>query len=82
MQILTTGLTSGTPVEELWQGLKKLKEMVGNPIGRPTVSTNLDPWELQKSESPTKEHTGAGPRSQTHVQQRAASSGLRERGCT
>ena len=31
----------------------------GNPIGRPTESTNLDPWELSESESPTKEHTWA-----------------------
>ena len=28
----------------------------GNPIGRPTVSTNLDPWELPETEPPTKEH--------------------------
>lgn len=34
----------------------------GNPIGRPTVSTNLDPWELPETEPPTKEHTWAGPR--------------------
>ena len=34
----------------------------GNPIGRPTVSTNLDPWELPETEPPTKEHTQAGLR--------------------
>jgi hypothetical protein len=28
----------------------------GNPIVRPTVSTNLDTWELQETEPPTKEH--------------------------
>ena len=28
----------------------------GNPIGRPTVSTNLEPWELPETEPPTKEH--------------------------
>ena len=33
----------------------------GNPIGRTTVSTNLDPWELQETKLPTKEHTRAGP---------------------
>jgi hypothetical protein len=31
----------------------------GNPIGRPTVSTNLDPWELPETKPPTKEHTQA-----------------------
>jgi hypothetical protein len=31
----------------------------GNNIGRPTVSTNLDSWELPETKSPTKEHTGA-----------------------
>ena len=34
----------------------------GNPIGRPTVSTNLDPWELPETEPPTKEHTLACPK--------------------
>jgi hypothetical protein len=33
-----------------------------NSIGRPTESTNLDPWGSE-SEPPTKEHTQAGPRS-------------------
>jgi hypothetical protein len=29
----------------------------GNLIRRPTVSTNLDPWELPETEPPIKEHT-------------------------
>ena len=29
----------------------------GNPIGRTTVLTNLDPWELPETKSPTKEDT-------------------------
>jgi hypothetical protein len=29
----------------------------GNHIGKLTVSTNLDPWELPETMSPTKEHT-------------------------
>jgi hypothetical protein len=33
-----------------------------NPIGRPTVLTNLEPWELSETEPPTKEHAGIGPR--------------------
>jgi hypothetical protein len=28
----------------------------GNRTGRPTVSTNLDPWKLPETETPTKEH--------------------------
>ena len=28
----------------------------GNPTGRPTVSTNLDPWELPETKPPTKDH--------------------------
>jgi hypothetical protein len=31
----------------------------GNPTGRPTVSTNMDLWELPETELPTKVHTGA-----------------------
>ena len=32
-----------------------------NTTGRPTVSSNLDPWKLTETESPTEEHTGAAP---------------------
>ena len=39
----------------------------GNPTGRTTVSTNLDPWELPETEPPTKEHTQAGLRSLAHM---------------
>ena len=39
----------------------------GNPIGRPTVSTNQDPWELPETKPPTKEHTWTGPRTPTHM---------------
>ena len=41
-------------MEELGEGLKV--------IGRPTVSTNLDPWELPETKPPTKEHAWAGLR--------------------
>ena len=34
----------------------------GDPIGRTTVSTNPDPWELPETKPPTKEHTWRGPR--------------------
>ena len=46
----------------------------GNPIGRTTVSTNLDPWELPETKPPTKEHTWAGPWP-SHMKQRTALSG-------
>ena len=29
----------------------------GNHIRSPTVSTNMDPWELSEAKPPTKEHT-------------------------
>jgi len=28
----------------------------GNPIGRQTMSANLNPWELSETKPPTKEH--------------------------
>jgi hypothetical protein len=33
-----------------------------NSTGRPTESTNLDPWGLSETELPTKELAWAGPR--------------------
>jgi hypothetical protein len=39
----------------------------GNPIKRPTVSTNSDPWELPKTKPPTKEYTQASLRSSSHM---------------
>ena len=32
----------------------------GSPVGRTTISTNSDPWELSETKPPTKEHTQAG----------------------
>jgi hypothetical protein len=43
-----------------------VQERIENPegdrssTGRPTVSTNLEPWEVSKTEPPRKEHTWAG----------------------
>ena len=48
----------------------------GNPPGRPTVSTNLNPWEFPENELPTRGHTWADLRPQ-HLCNR----GLSERGC-
>ena len=54
MQMLTANHCTevGDPMEELGEG-------DCNPIGRTTVSTNLDPWELPETKPPTKEHTWA-----------------------
>jgi hypothetical protein len=32
----------------------------GNPVGRSTVSTKLDPWHLPETKPPTQEHTWVG----------------------
>ena len=41
-------------------------EGVGHSTERPTVSSNLDPWELSESKSLTKEQTGARTRLPAH----------------
>ena len=49
--------------------MEKLEEAEeeSDPIGRPAVSTNLDPWELPETKPPTKEHTWAGPWPLAHM---------------
>jgi hypothetical protein len=42
---------------ELEKGLKKLKGRAGEPIRRPTVSTNPNPRELPETEPPMRQHT-------------------------
>ena len=42
---------------ELEKGLKKLKGRAGEPIRRPTVSTNPNPRELPETEPPTIQQT-------------------------
>ena len=49
------------------RGRSEGAETVGNPIGRPLVSTNLEPWELPETKPPTKVHTWAGPKPPTHI---------------
>jgi hypothetical protein len=83
MQILTFRLWT-----EVWDPYVRVRgrtegaEGAGNPIRRPTVSTNLDSWELPETKPPTKEHTRAGLKSLAHMSQRTALSGLSRRGCT
>jgi hypothetical protein len=38
-----------------------------NPIGRPIVSSNTDPWDFPETNPLTKEHTWAGLRLLAHV---------------
>ena len=60
MQILTAD--HQTEVREPYgrvRGRIEGTEQDGNPTGKPTVSTNLDSWELQETEPPTNEHTWA-----------------------
>ena len=45
------------------EGTREVKDTTG----KPTESTNLDPWELPETEPPTKEHTQAGLRSLAHI---------------
>ena len=49
----------------LWKRWGRIEETEGDgdPIGRPTVSTNLDPWELPETKPPTKEQTWSSSRS-------------------
>ena len=53
-------------MEELGEGLMELK-LDGNPKGRLTVSTNLDPWESPETKPPIKEHRRAGLRPPEHM---------------
>jgi hypothetical protein len=63
MQIFTANYWTevGNPYGRV-RGMIERTEGDGNPIGRPTVSINPDPWEPPKTKSPTKEHKGTGPR--------------------
>jgi hypothetical protein len=53
-------------------------EEEGDPVGGPTVSTNLDPRDLSDTMPPTIQHTAADMRPPTHIQQKTAGFGLRE----
>jgi hypothetical protein len=68
MQILTVNhwIEVGDPYGRV-RGRIEGAEADGNPIGRPTVSTNLEHWELSETKPPTKVHTWAGPKPPTHM---------------
>jgi hypothetical protein len=57
-------------------------EEEGNPVGGPTISTNLDPRDLSDTGPPTRQYTPADMRPPTHIQQRTAGSGFSQRRCT
>ena len=44
-------------------------EQEGNPVGRPAVSTNLNPKDPSKTGQPTRQHTPDDMRPTTHIQQ-------------
>ena len=44
-------------------------EQEGNPVGRPAVSTNLNPKDPSKTGPPTRQHTPDDMRPTTHIQQ-------------
>jgi hypothetical protein len=48
-------------------GRTEADEGDGNPIGKTTLSTNLDTQELPETKPPTKEHIRAGPRTLAHI---------------
>jgi hypothetical protein len=64
----TNGQKLETPVVKLGKNLKEA-EVEGDPIGRPAVSTNLDPRDLSDTEPPTRQYTPADMRSQ-HIYSR------------
>jgi hypothetical protein len=50
----------GDPYDLISESIEEVK-VEGNPIGRPAVSTNVEPRELPKTEPPTRQHTQTGP---------------------
>jgi hypothetical protein len=49
------------PCDWIKERLEEAGEL-GDLIGRPAVSTNLDPWKLSENEPPTRQHTLADRR--------------------
>jgi hypothetical protein len=80
MQIFTPNqwTEAGDPCGCVREKLEEAEEE-SDPIGRPAVSTNLDPWDLSDTELPTRQHTPADMRPPTLKQQRTARSGLSQR---
>jgi hypothetical protein len=70
----TSGQFSGTSVSELGKGGKE-----GDPVVRPAVLTNLDPWDLSETEPRTRQHTAAADMRPPQIYSRGL---LSERRCT
>ena len=68
MQILTANHCTevGDPYGRV-KGKTEGAKGEGNLIERPTVLTNLDPWELPETKATTKEHSQARLRSSAHI---------------
>ena len=59
----THNKTSVIPQGLLWKSGERIEQAreVKETTGRPLKSTNLGPWGLTETESPTKEHARPGP---------------------
>ena len=82
MQILTP--ENWTKVRSSYgnfRGKNEGTEGDGNPIGRPTVSTNLDSWELPETKPHIIEHSLASPSTPGIYVSEASVSGLNGRIC-
>jgi hypothetical protein len=51
------------------ENLEEAKEE-GDPVERPAVSINMDPWDLSDTEPPTRQHIPADMSPLTHIPQR------------
>jgi hypothetical protein len=67
--------------QRYWGIMENLEEAEeeGNPIRRLEVSTNIDHQDLSETEPPTRQHTLAGLRLLSYIQQRTIWSGLNGR---
>ena len=57
---------TGDPCVWIRELLQEAEEE-GDPIGRPTISTNLEPWDLSDTEQPTRQHMPVDMRSPVHI---------------
>jgi hypothetical protein len=68
MNVLTASFWTESGNPNGWaRGRTEETEGDCNPIGRPTVSTNLEHWELPETKLPTKEHARTALKLQAHI---------------
>jgi hypothetical protein len=73
MQVLTAKYWTEdrAPMEHFREGLKGLRGW--QPYRRPIFSTNMDPWKIQETKSPTKQQMGWSGDPSTYVAETALS---------